>query len=402
MRFRPSDTQVPYLSRRDQWRMLGMLAALMLVVIGMRFANKPSSWYWLTGRPDQASHADETGNPADQQDLDFSVQAAGNDDFLPPGAFRSPLQPEPFAQADTQPEEPEPLAPQDGTEPAGINQSDDWEPAHDLNIPPEILQTIEDRTVGLRESEAMAHYYILAKTREIPPEVLREAARNDVAYAVFNIDSDLMRGQLVTIDGKARRILKYDAGNNEFGIRDLYEAWVFTPDSGNNPYRIVCTELPAGVPLGEDLTTPVHVRGTGYYFKQFGYATQQGLHVAPLILASRLEWLQPLVDETPDASLVPYIVGFVVLLGAALAGTLWRFTVSDRQFQQSHLKRLMEAPPEAIEALNGFPTHDVREVLGQLADQDKTADAPSRNKPTTNPGKDDRRTDDRRDSNPST
>jgi hypothetical protein len=59
----------------------------------------------------------------------------------------------------------------------------------------------------------------------------------------------------------------------------------------------------------------------------------------------------------------------VLLVGLSITFTLWRFTVSDSRFQQNHLKRLTEAPREAIAALDGMETTDMNQVFRDLAKQ---------------------------------
>ncbi|MFP6763957.1 MAG: hypothetical protein VB858_10070, partial [Planctomycetaceae bacterium] len=73
MRIR-SSRRIPYLGRRDQFR-LAVFAALMgAVVIAMQRAGDPASWYWLTGNPglqEQRERPQVTSQPK----IDFSVNA---------------------------------------------------------------------------------------------------------------------------------------------------------------------------------------------------------------------------------------------------------------------------------------------------------------------------------------
>ncbi|HLQ44190.1 MAG TPA: hypothetical protein VK137_05645, partial [Planctomycetaceae bacterium] len=77
--------------------------------------------------------------------------------------------------------------------------------------------------------------------------------------------------------------------------------WLFTADSGLNPYRIVGTSLPEGVSFGDQLDPPVRVRATGYFFKRYSYATVGDYHTAPLLLAKTLTRLAQPAGRTTNA-----------------------------------------------------------------------------------------------------
>ena len=48
MRFDKNRKPPPYLSRREQWRMLGLVAALCLVLVAIQWAANPDNWRWFT------------------------------------------------------------------------------------------------------------------------------------------------------------------------------------------------------------------------------------------------------------------------------------------------------------------------------------------------------------------
>ena len=358
MRFRPSRTPPPYLNRRDQFRMLAMVGLLALVLFAMKFAAKPSTWYWLTGPPEKTAAGGQTDRAVSHTEIDFGVQLEERDP-LPPGVFRS-VKPETEPDADT---------------------SLTGDRAHDvgfeIEVDPDLLAGIKDNTLGVRNPEQDAYNYLLAKTRAIPSSDLEKAARKNVAFAVLMLESDRFRGELVTIDGKLRRLTSLKATKNDYGLDQLYEAWVFNADSGSNPYCIVCTSVPDGIAQGHRIEQPVRVRVTGYFFKRYGYGTANNrFHVAPLILAKRLRWFPAQTTVEPDTGLAPYVLGFVLFVGVSLAITLWRFTVSDKKFYEGHLKRLTEAPQEAISALDGVETTDVSEFFRSMSDREKSSETP--------------------------
>lgn len=142
-----------------------------------------------------------------------------------------------------------------------------------------ILASIKDNTFGIPAAEKPAYDAILAKVRHTSPEDLERLAHKDVPFAVLMLDADRYRGEIVTLEGDIRRINP---------LVDSFETWLFTADSGLNPYRVVLANLPDGVPLGDELLPPVRARVTGYFFKRFSYATANSFHTAPLLLANTL------------------------------------------------------------------------------------------------------------------
>jgi hypothetical protein len=353
MRIR-STNRTPYLSRRDQLR-LGIFAALMgFVVLAMQQASRPQSWYWLTGVPglqdETKAEAPSTGQPK----VDFSVDV--EEETLPGNVVRV-VRNVPKPGADSNASEP-------GADAA----------AADLTIDPELLAQIKDNSVGIRDSERDLHYFMLAKARDTPLEMLEQSARDDVAFAVLMSESPKFIGQILTIKGELHGLRAYGTGRNEYDVDQLYEAWIMTLDSGNSPYRILCSRIPDDIPQGMDIERGTVVKITGFYFKRYGYpAHDHRLHVAPLILAPEVSWIRkrPARDRNAeDGGIVPYILGLAAIVGSIIAILLWQFRKSDREFERQHLKRLTAAPQGAIESLDGLATVDVHDALRQLAEAD--------------------------------
>lgn len=335
MRFQHKDAPPPYLNRKDQLRMLILVATLAAIVFAIQFASRPATWHWLL----PPEPAPEGAHPP-LGDVDFNVR--DEEDPLRPDAFRAEFDP-----------------PRD----EAVEVTDAAPDAIDSNL----LADVRDNTVGVRHAEADAYYRLLASARRSSAESLERAAQSGVVFTHLMVHPELYRGELVTLVGDIKRLQPLSAGPNEYGIKTVYEAWLFTSDSGVNPYRIVATSVPPDVPLGERIEVPARV--TGYFFKKEGYATPGGMHVAPLLLAKRIDWIRPPVStEDPDTGLVPYVLGIVGIIGLALIVTLWRFSASDRKFERSRLKRLMDTPHDSVEELNGVETVDVDEVLRRLSD----------------------------------
>ncbi len=206
-----------------------------------------------------------------------------------------------------------------------------------LAIDAELLEVIKDNSVGIRDSERDLYFMLLRRLQTESEEAVNRAAQS-ISFNVLMTDSKKYCGQLLRVKGEARRIvpLPPQADRN---LPQLYEVWLFTADSALNPYRIVCSSLPEGMPTGDDLKTAPKVQVVGYYFKRYGYATADGrLHVAPLVLSKTLQWQRTTPRSphvNPTSSII--ITGIVGLL-SLLAIVWWRMRAGDREFERRFLK----------------------------------------------------------------
>lgn len=186
----------------------------------------------------------------------------------------------------------------DATEPNASKTSTTRE-NNRVRIDESLLSAIKDNTFGVTASEKPTYDAILAKVRHTPLAELEGAAHKDVPFAVLMLDADRYRGELLSIEGDIRRLHKLPSPEDTAMTDDSFEAWLFTADSGLNPYRIILAELPEGIPLGDDLQSPVRVRTTGYFFKRYSYATANDFHTAPLLIAPSFVLL---ARSRPDAT----------------------------------------------------------------------------------------------------
>jgi hypothetical protein len=162
-------------------------------------------------------------------------------------------------------------------------------------VDPSKLSAINDNTFGISATEKAAYDELLEKVRRTPLQDLERTARTDFAFAVLMLEAERFRGELLTVEGMVRRCQPIAATSTETASQ---EAWLFTADSGVNPYRVVFLDGPPGLPFGDDLQPPIRVRATGYFFKRYSYATADDFHTAPLLLAKTLVVLQQSVLGT--------------------------------------------------------------------------------------------------------
>lgn len=348
MRFHKQSTTPSYFSRRDQIRLFRLVATLGVIFLAILYASREENWYWLTGRP-----ADD---PARQQakeaprEIDFSVKE------------KPTLRPEEFLS--------EP-APEIEVPEQVITQLESGE--FDVRVDPRLLNSVSDSTLGIRSHEANALYYLLAKATAIPQNVLEQSAEPAPPFVVVMTESPQYRGTLMTVKGQLKRLRSLPVEENKYGVSSLYEGWFFSKDSGTHPWRVLCTQLPPGIPVGDNLTDMPEVQVTGYYFKKYGYPSASGkLQTAPLLIARQVRWFPPSQQTAPSSSgAVKYIVSLFLVIGIALGFLIWRFMVSDQKFSRSRTAKLMQRPDMSMDSLNNIETVDINDVLKQMGQENQ-------------------------------
>ncbi len=148
-------------------------------------------------------------------------------------------------------------------------------------------------------------------------------------------DPQSRRGHLVTLRGDALCAVEVRVDDpdivSRFGIRRYYEVEILTDDSQNNPLVCCVAELPAGMPLGDNIRAAVRV--TGFFFKSWAYGAGSGnaksdrRQLAPLVIARTLTWYPEPAASAPSSAVA-------IVLGTALAlalAAMWYIRRGDRR-----------------------------------------------------------------------
>ncbi|MFN0056403.1 MAG: hypothetical protein ACKV0T_30015 [Planctomycetales bacterium] len=223
-----------------------------------------------------------------------------------------------------------------------------------MELPNAWLENVRDRTRGIRNEERDPYYQILAAARTADPQALRAAGRETAAAAErafradpgnkrrkFSLFAELarqpgpLRGRPVTLHGYIQRLESFEAGENDEGLTTLHQAYLFTGDSLQSPYVVVCSELTPGIPIPSKGQPTNDIFVSGYFFKLWSYDAERGTWAAPLILAHTLEWHPRPIPLTSRAS-------FKGSLAAGLALTLLLIAYWLRR-QRLEVSRLREA-----------------------------------------------------------
>ena len=158
------------------------------------------------------------------------------------------------------------------------------------------------------------------------------------------------RGRPVSLHGKFRRLVTYDAGKNDQGFDRLHEGWFFADDAQGNPAVVIFTEQPAGLPGGGDIEEEVSV--TGYFLKMYGYSAQDTTRRAPLILARTVRWH----PQQPQARWNPSPQTYLVFsAGILVVGLLIGLMVRESHLKAAAWKESRRAKLEAFLPFDDAP-----------------------------------------------
>ena len=256
------------------------------------------------------------------------------------------------------------------------------ERAASTTIPPSWLAEVQDDTVGIRQNEADAYYRILAKVQSTSQSELLSHAEHEALFVNLITSPEKYRGRPVTITGEVRKLFEIPHPENDYGLTRLYEAWICTAESGENPYRVVCSSIPPEIKPQDSSRADVIV--TGCFFKREGYLTQDGrLHVAPTVLAHRISLYIPPQSPPPVEDVVPWMVGVISVIGLAMLATVIGYAVSDsrgrrrqslQDFSAADVNRLSHADQRL----------SVEESLRRLTEDDLVQDDEESEEPSLN------------------
>jgi hypothetical protein len=209
-------------------------------------------------------------------------------------------------------------------------------------VDPDLLRGVEDETKvhGPKENydEFLSYNRLLVLAYKISANALARGARRDLTFAHLFEEPQKYRGQIVHVEGRLRRLRRFDAAPiaAREGVPVQYEGWIFDEALYYNPFCVILSELPESVHVGEKLDQQVAF--DGYFFKRYRYPAGDGVRDAPLLIGKTLTLLTapPPVRESPGPMLLSAflgVLGVTAALGVAL--TLW-FRRGDRRVR-SHL-----------------------------------------------------------------
>jgi len=279
--FRQNPPPRNYLSRREQWRLLLLVAGLGVVVLAISEARKVENWAWLFGQEAQRQEAAPVEEPKSGQAPRFDNRP--------------------------QPAEGDPQAP----------LIEDPSGRYLPGVDPKLLQAVEDNS-PIFGKEQPARFNLLDVLNRTDEATLQQKSAGRVTYAQLFSQSKEYRGELVTVRGTIRRAVPLPLKKNEHGIQGYYEVWLFPDDNPKEPIVVQSLYLPDGFPIAMEMAEAAEI--DAIYFKRW-VSKAEGLPLVPLMLARTVRWQAPVREPPTTWSPLWMIVvaGLVGLVLAALA-----------------------------------------------------------------------------------
>lgn len=285
--------------RKTQFKLIGLILLLGLVLLAANHAADPQTWAWLLpAKPAEVANkrSGDAAEAAFKRIGDLAPDAVRMDgsaaeiESLPRHSDTDESKAADDAARDTEGDAATETA--DESRRGVVRRSD--------------LQAARDDTVGLSRAEGLSLRAIFDELGNTQHRALAAASRADVTFSVLSADSDRYRGEVLHVQGLLRRLT--EASLPGTGELTLWEGWVFSDDSGDRPYRVLTLDR-GELPIGEALD-PVAVRFDAIYFKRTAYASVGGMGVAPLLLAKRVTGVPPKV--APPSSAAPAVLPVLV------------------------------------------------------------------------------------------
>lgn len=226
-----------------------------------------------------------------------------------------------------------------------------------------LFDDVRDRR-GIEADEAECFYQMLAAVGRADAAEMRRRTQGEFQLAPLLKDPASQRGELILVEGTARRITKIAAPPEytpRLGIDHYYSIDIFVPldnqvvrlgegrdaieFTNNYPVTVCVRDLPAGMKEGEDLSESVRIRC--FYFKLWAYRTEfvSGVDSSKRQLSPLLIGSEPVVVQSEPAT-SPYVTAIAVgVFVLALAGVwigLWLYRRGDVKFERETLAKQFE------------------------------------------------------------
>ncbi len=247
-------------------------------------------------------------------------------------------------------------------------------------VPKDLLKTVKDDVIGVYSSESKAYYATLKMATLIDRK--KTIPLPNGAFALFMDSPHGSRGMPWRVEGRLRRLAEVNERPNPYGGGKVYDAWITTPDSGDQLVHVVAMSadktlknlLPQGSTRQKTPLRPVveftgknspNVEFSGYFFKREGYASRQGVSLAPLLLAGTLHKIpEVVITSTRAEQLTPYL-GWLTMAVCATVAFVWcSFLMSDAAHSRTRAHALTRLPAHA--SFENVKAKTIRETLGDL------------------------------------
>jgi hypothetical protein len=235
---------------------------------------------------------------------------------------------------------------------AGV-EVDRWKLMDPLRAPPLeplYLKGVRDNRPlpnGLEESDAdrletFAYYDAVRKVDETSEARFLRSVDRDITFAHLYKRTADYRATVVRIEGELRRVRRFKPMKmlQDAGVKDLYEVWLRNDEYGRgNLVTLICTKLPPGVEVAEQVPGRVKAAAVGYFFKVWSFksadtkATQS--RTAPLVIGYLVVPPKAAAKKSDWTSgIIPLFLGLLGGTTVIILGLTWMFRRADRNVQR--------------------------------------------------------------------
>ncbi len=162
------------------------------------------------------------------------------------------------------------------------------------------LSQVQDNTY-FRPEEKDAWFAILESLRKKTSAQIHIDSVGEVTYAQLLSQPNVYRGQVVMVQGRVLREETLDAPQNDVAIKGYHRLVMRPAGGGVWPIIVYCLDLPKSFPRGDKLDVEVAVHGV--FFKNWSYAWEEGLGLAPVLLAQTIDAHPNFPAEQPSPDL---------------------------------------------------------------------------------------------------
>jgi hypothetical protein len=230
----------------------------------------------------------------------------------------------------------------------------------------DLQNSIEDDVMGVSAAETKAW----GRSMELAERITSKQAKQlpTARYALMMDAPNDCRGRAWKITGTLRRMTEEKLTNHSLDYRDVVDAWLTLPDSGNSLVHVVALQSARNLPFAAEFDKDApEVTISGYFFKREAYASsaEGGLSIAPLLLAGSISRVpMPVSTETRADQLTPWLGWLAVFTCGTLALIVWSFASSDVANHSERTHELTRLP--ASPSFEGVTIETPHETLQQL------------------------------------
>lgn len=182
------------------------------------------------------------------------------------------------------------------------------------------VEVIRDRSELMRR-EMPAYWQLMSWCKSETAKELWSRGLTEPSFSEFWEAPSTFRGVPVRLKLHVRRVLQYEAPQNEAGIRTVFEVWGWTELSKSFPYVVVLQELPGDLRVGPDVEYDLDV--VGYFLKNMAYSAFDKKLAAPLMVGKAMPAAQQTLMTRPAQSGDSLRWVFILAM-LSLAMLLWR------------------------------------------------------------------------------